>query len=310
MSQVSKAKLVAAICEAGGFGILAAGGRRPESIEAEIRSTRALTGENFGVNVVTLDQRIHQQLAVCVESKVSHIILGGGIPNSALIATAKSNGAKVICFAPSLPIGERLMRAGADALVVEGHEAGGHVGPVAAAALAQEMLPLIQRGVLVFIAGGIGTGEAVASYLALGMTGCQLGTRFLCSVESEAHPATKAVYLRAASRDAVLSPQLDPRLKFIPVRAIANVATEDFIVRQRELLSLMDAHAISQREANVEIEAFWSGRLQRAMRDGDTSNGSLMAGQSVGTVVREDSVYDIISELQDRAATALGRLAA
>ena len=155
MSHVSKAKLVAAICEAGGFGILAAGGRPPEWIEAEIRATRALTGEHFGVDVVTLDQRINQQLAVCVNSKVSHIILGGGIPNSALIATAKSNGAKVLCFAPSLPIGERLMRTGADALVVKDTKRG-HVGPVAAAALAQEMLPLVQRGILVFIAGGSG----------------------------------------------------------------------------------------------------------------------------------------------------------
>lgn len=308
MSQVSDARLVAAISQAGGFGILAAGGRRPESVGNEIVKTRALTDSSFGVNVVTLDPRANQQIEICVEARVTHIILGGGVPAAAQITSAKRNGARVICFAPSLPIGERLLRLGADALVVEGHEAGGHVGPVTTAALAQEMLPLMRRGALVFVAGGIGTGEAIASYLALGAAGCQLGTRFLCSTESGAHPVAKAAYLKAVARDAVLSSQRDSRLKIIPVRALANRATEDFLGKQRELLSLVDRGDISAREASIEVEAFWSGRLRAAIRDGDVIHGSLMAGQSVGAVTMEESVAEIMSALVDQAASALASL--
>src|SRR4051794_15461680 len=146
MSQISKARLVAAISEAGGFGVLAAGGRRPESVHREISLTRGLTTRPFGVNIVTLDPRADQQIEVCAENRVSHVVLGGGIPTASQITAAKRNGARVLCFAPSLPVGERLLRLGADALIVEGHEAGGHVGPVSAAVLVQEMLPLIRRG--------------------------------------------------------------------------------------------------------------------------------------------------------------------
>jgi enoyl-[acyl-carrier protein] reductase II len=300
---------MAAISQAGGFGVLAAGGRRPTSIEAEIVRSRALTERPFGVNVVTLDPRADQQIEVCLEAKVTHIVLGGGIPSAMQIARAKRNGARVMCFAPSLPIGERLLRLGADALIVEGHEAGGHVGPVSTSALAQEMLPLMRRGVLVFVAGGIGTGDAVASYLTLGAAGCQLGTRFLCALESEAHPAMKAHYLRAPARDAVLSSQLDPRLKMIPVRALRNKATEDFLSQQRELLRLVDEGTISIAEAGVQVEAFWSGRLRRAVLEGDTTHGSLMAGQSVGSIEAEESVSAIISSLVDQASCTLARIA-
>ncbi len=307
MSQISKARFVGAVCEAGGFGVVAAGGRRPSSIEAEIIETRALTDRDFGVNVVTLDPRIDQQLEVCVELKVSHIVLGGSVPSAAQIALAKSNGAKVMCFAPSLPVAERLLKNGADALLVEGHEAGGHVGPVTTANLVQELLPLIRRGVLVFAAGGIATGEMMGSYLALGIAGCQFGTRFLCSHESDAHPAMKSAFIRAHARDAILSARADPRLKTVPVRGLRNAAMEDFAARQIDLLFQVKNEQISLQEASIEIESFWSGRLRRAVVDGDVVHGSLMAGQSVWAVDREESVSDIVLSLTDAAASIVAR---
>ena len=307
MSQVSKAGLVAALCEAGGFGVLAAGGRRPSSVEAEILATRALTDRPFGVNVVTLDPRIDQQIQVCVELGVSHIILGGTIPSAAHIAQAKRGGAKVLCFAPSRPVAERVLKLGADALIVEGLEAGGHVGPSTTATLVQELLPLIRRGVLVFVGGGLATGDLMGAYLAMGVAGCQFGTRFLCSHESDAHPAMKAAVIRASARDAVLSAQADPRLKTVPVRALRNAAMADFAARQLELLFMLKKGDISLREANIAIESFWSGRLRRAVVDGDVIHGSLMAGQSAGAVSREESIDDIIQSLVDEAASVLAR---
>src|SRR5690606_4024636 len=123
---------------------------------------------------------------VCGRLNVSHIVLAGGLPKAASIKQAKDYGAKVICFAPALVIAKKLVRAGADALEVEGMEAGGHIGPVATSVLAQEILPHI-TDIPVFVAGGIGRGEAIASYLLMGASGVQLGTRFVCAEESIAH---------------------------------------------------------------------------------------------------------------------------
>jgi enoyl-[acyl-carrier protein] reductase II len=128
----------------------------------------------------------------------------------------------VICFAPALALAKKLVRSGVDALVIEGMEAGGHIGPVATSVLAQEILPELAGQVPVFVAGGIGRGEAIASYLEMGAAGVQLGTRFACATESIAHPAFKKAFLRANARDAVASVQIDPRLPVIPVRALKN----------------------------------------------------------------------------------------
>ena len=130
----------------------------------------------------------------------------------------------MICFAPALALAKKLVRTGADALVIEGMEAGGHIGPVSTSVLAQEILPVI-REVPVFVAGGIGRGEAIVGYLEMGAAGVQLGTRFVCATESIAHPEFKQAFIRAAARDAVPSVQLDPRFPVIPVRALANDGT-------------------------------------------------------------------------------------
>lgn len=306
MSWVSEHGLVAALANAGVFGVIASGGLASEALDREIVLCRALTDRPFGVNLVTFDARIAEQIEVCLNRRVSHIVLGGGIPGAELIARAKANGARVICFAASLAMGQRLVRSGADALIVEGHEAGGHVGPLSTGVLVQEILPLMPV-VPVFVAGGIGRGETILHYLAMGAAGCQLGTRFVCAHESRVHPATKATYLAAAGRDAVVSQQLDPKFRVIPVRALANEATGQFLDHQRIVIARHRAGEIALAEAQAAIEDFWSGRLRRAVVEGDVRQGSLMAGQSVGMVTREEPVAEIVLGLAEAAeARVLG----
>jgi len=218
------------------------------------------------------------------------------------IVRAKSAGAKVLAFAASLPMGTRALRNGADALIVEGREAGGHVGPLSTAVLVQEMLPLFVRAP-VFVAGGIGRGEMIAHLLQMGAAGCQIGTRFVCAHESRVHPKTKKAYLAASGRDAVLSVQIDPDFRVTPVRALANKASRAFVELQQQAIQRYRAGELSRTEVQSEIERFWAGRLRRAVIEGDTEYGSLMAGQSVGFVTREEPVAAIVDELVAQAAS-------
>jgi enoyl-[acyl-carrier protein] reductase II len=276
----------------------------PEVLGAEIAATAELTAEPFGVNLIIMHPQLDQLIDTCLAHGVSHIVLAGGLPGSATIRRIKDGGAKVICFVPSVMVGRKLVRTGADALIIEGMEAGGHTGPVATSVLAQEVLPAI-RDVPVFVAGGIGRGEAIISYLEMGAAGCQLGTRFVCASESIAHPRFKQAFIRADARDAVLSVQLDPRLPVIPVRALANHATERFLAKQQALIERFNTGGLSQREAQLEIEHFWAGALRRAVIEGDVEGGSLMAGQSVGLVTQEQSTAEILAELVAQATALL-----
>ena len=219
----------------------------------------------------------------------------------------KAFGAKVIVFAPTLALAKKLLRSGADALVIEGMEAGGHIGPVSTSVLAQEILPVLADEHLVFVAGGIGRGEAIAGYLEMGAAGVQLGTRFACATESIAHPDFKKAFFRAGARDAVASVQVDPRLPVIPVRALKNKGTELFTTKQREVAQRLDEDGIAMEEAQLQIEHYWAGALRRAVVDGDIEHGSLMAGQSVGMVTKEEPVAEIIATLLAESEAALAR---
>jgi len=304
MSWVSERNLVAAISNAGGFGVIACGAMTPELLTKENAGTKALTSKPFGVNLITMHPELELLIDVCLEAGTSHVVLAGGLPPSTAIVRLKEGGARVVCFAPAPVIAKRLVRNGADAIVIEGMEAGGHTGPVSTSVLAQEILPLIDE-VPVFVAGGIGRGQAIVSYLDMGAAGVQIGTRFVCAHESIAHAAFKKAFIRAQARNAVLSVQLDSRFPVIPVRALANKATDAFMERQREVIEAVDKGEIDQAEAQLEIEHFWAGALRRAVIDGDVENGSLMAGQSVGMVEKEQSTAEIIDELVDQAIAAL-----
>ena len=305
MSWVSERHLVSAVSNAGGFGLVACGAMSPELLDAEIAATRALTDRPFGVNLITMHPQLTDLIAVCARHGVTHVVLAGGLPPAGALDAIKGSGAKVVCFAPALSLAKKLIRSGVDALVVEGMEAGGHIGPVSTSVLAQEILPEIADQVPVFVAGGIGRGEAIAAYLDMGAAGVQLGTRFACATESIAHPNFKKAFFRASARDAVASVQIDPRLPVIPVRALKNAGAELFTAKQREVAALLDAGTIAMGEAQLQIEHYWAGALRRAVIDGDVDHGSLMAGQSVGMVTREEPVADIIAGLVAAAAEAL-----
>jgi enoyl-[acyl-carrier protein] reductase II len=304
MSWVSEHNLVAAISNGGGFGVIACGSMSPDLLGKEIAATRALTKKPFGVNLITMHPELVKLSDVCIEAGIGHVVLAGGLPASATISRLKDAGLKVLCFSPALPFAKRLARMGVDAIIIEGNEAGGHIGPVSTSVLAQEILPALPE-VPVFVAGGIGRGEAVVSYLEMGASGVQMGTRFVCATESIAHPNFKQAFIRANARDAVPSVQLDPRFPVIPVRALANKATERFLERQQEVISRYRDGKMDQKTAQLEIEHFWAGALRRAVIDGDVENGSVMAGQSVGMVTREQPCAEIISEIVDQALAAL-----
>jgi enoyl-[acyl-carrier protein] reductase II len=304
MTWVSERNLVAAISKAGGFGVVASGSMSPQLLSSEIRATQAMTTRPFGVNLITLHPELLELIDVCAAHRVGHVVLAGGLPSNAAISRIKRSGARVFCFAPALGFARKLVRMGVDAIVIEGNEAGGHVGPVSTGVLAQEILPHL-TGVPVFVAGGIGRGEAMLAYLEMGASGVQLGTRFVCAYESIAHPRFKRAFISAAARDAVASVQLDPRFPVIPVRALNNPATERFAAVQRGVIDRFTRGEISQKAAQLEIEHFWAGALRRAVIEGDIEAGSLMAGQSVGFVTREQSTAEILEELVGQALDAL-----
>ena len=304
MSWVSERHLVSALSNAGAFGVIACGAMEPARLAEEIAGTQALTSKPFGVNLITMHPRLDQLVDTCLAARVSHIVFAGGIPPGTAIKKAKDGGAKVVCFAPALSLAKRLIRAGADALVIEGSEAGGHIGPVSLTVLAQEILPHI-RDVPVFVAGGIGRGEAILSYLEMGAAGVQLGTRFVCARESIAHAKFKQAFIRGNARDAMPTIQLDDSFPVIPVRALQNEGTKRFLEHQAETIRRFKSGELTKEAAQLDIEHFWAGALRRAVMDGDVENGSLMAGQSVGMVTQEQTAAEIIAELRDQAAQAI-----
>lgn len=306
MSWLSERHLVSAISNAGGFGVIACGAMSPELLEAEILATRAMTDRPFGVNLITMHPQLSELVDVCLKNSVGHIVLAGGIPPAAAIKAAKDGGAKVIAFAPALVLAKRLIKMGVDALIIEGAEAGGHIGPVSLTVLAQEILPVI-REVPVFVAGGIGRGDAMVSYLDMGASGAQLGTRFAAASESIAHEKFKKAFVRGNARDAVASVQLDPRFPVIPVRGLSNEGSQQFIVHQADVINRFQSGALTREEAQLEIEHFWAGALRRAVIDGDVEHGSVMAGQSVGLVRSVQPVAEIIADLVDQALEAIVR---
>ncbi|MBF0401005.1 MAG: nitronate monooxygenase [Magnetococcales bacterium] len=296
MSWLSEHTLVAAISNAGGFGVLAGGSMPVDLLRQEIRATRERTAAPFGVNLITMHPALPDLVRMVAEEKVGHCILAGGLPEQETISTLKELGVKVVVFAPSLALAQRLIRRGADALIIEGNEAGGHVGPVSTGVLTQEILHQIDT-VPVFVAGGIANGRMVASLVGMGAAGCQLGTRFVCASECIAHENFKQAFIRAQARDAVVTAQFDPILPVIPVRALVNKGTNLFNQKQLQLIEEVRSGQKDRKDAQMELELFWVGALRRAAIEGDVEFGSVMAGQSVGLVKSIQPVQEIIDEL-------------
>lgn len=307
MTWVSDPRLVSAVGNAGGFGLLAGGNAPVDIFARQIDETRRLTDRPFGVNLITLAPVYAQQLDMVCDQQCPLVVFAGGIPKKREIAQARDAGARVMCFAPTAPLAHKLIDRGADALMLEGSEAGGHIGPVALSILLQQILFQVGQ-VPVFIAGGIATGRMMAHLLMMGAAGVQMGTRFVMSEECIAHPRFKEVFKKARARDAVATPQFDSRLPVIPVRALKNEGTTSFSMLQLELLKRLDDGEIDRQEAQYEVERFWVGALRKAAIDGDVEDGSLMAGQSVGLVEKVMPLKEIIDEMVRDAEAELQRL--
>ncbi len=296
MTWVSESTLVAAVSDAGGFGCLAGANVPNDALEQQIRETRRLTSSPFGVNLITIAPTYRDHLALVRDLKVPFVIFAGNFPRRSEVRMAKEGGAKVLCFASTHSIADRMLDYGADALILEGMEAGGHVGRVTLTILLQQVLFEVP-GVPIFAAGGVATGCMCAHLLLMGAAGVQLGTRFVVSHESRAHPEFKQAFLRAKARDAVATPQFDSRLPVVAVRALRNQATNEFRKLQLNLIQDLDKGIITRDQAQNQVEEFWMGRLRSAVVDGDVDNGSLMAGQSVGLVNNMMTVREIMNEL-------------
>ena len=301
MSWISESNLVSAISNAGGFGVIAGGNMPIELFRDEIAKTYEKTDRPFGVNLITIAPNFRHHLAHILDMEFPFVIFAGGLPPRDAIQKAKEAGCKVICFAPTVGIARQLIRLGVDALVIEGREAGGHIGPVSTSVLAEQILPETPE-VPVFVAGGIGTGRLMVHFLLMGSAGVQLGTKFAVADESPAHDNFKDALIRASAKDAQPTAQFDPRVPVIPVRAISNEGTRDFTTLQLGLVAQLERGALTSREASMKLEEFWIGGLKKAAIDGDIEGGSLMAGQSVGLVKDRKSVAESIAELLEEAA--------
>jgi len=264
-----------------------------------------LTDKPFGVNLITIAPAYKEHLKILKDLKLEYIVFAGSFPRSEEIAVAKETGAKVMCFASTLSIAKRMVRFGADAIILEGSEAGGHIGHVSATVLKQQVLFEIGDDIPVFMAGGIATGKMMAHTLLMGAAGVQLGTRFVMTDECCAHEKFKTVFKRANARDAISTPQYDSSLPVVAVRALRNKGLNNFGQLQLKLLKKLGAGEISREQAQEEVETYWMGALRKAVIDGDVENGSLMAGQSVGLVNEIVPVSELIEELINDASSAL-----
>jgi enoyl-[acyl-carrier protein] reductase II len=260
------------------------------------------------VNLITIAPNFRHHLEHVLDITFPFVIFAGGLPPRDAIARAKEAGSRVLCFAPTVGIAQGLIRRGVDALIIEGHEAGGHIGPVSTAVLAEQILPHATPEVPVFVAGGIGSGLMMVHYLLMGAAGVQIGTKFAVAEESPAHDNFKQALIRASAKDAVPTPQFDPRLPVIPVRALTNEGTRDFATLQLGLVAQLQREQVTPKEATLKLEEFWIGGLRKAAIEGDVERGSLMAGQSVGMVGEVLPVRRIIDQLVDEAVAEAERI--
>jgi enoyl-[acyl-carrier protein] reductase II len=297
MTWISDAPFVAAVSNAGAFGCLA----------DEILRTRDLTDRPFAVNLITIAPNYRAHLDAVAKSRVPFIVFAGSFPRKPEILKAKESGAKVLAFAPTESLARHLIGSGVDALILEGSEAGGHIGHVSLGILLQQVLLRIDE-VPIFVAGGIADGAYVAHLLLMGAAGVQLGTYFVLTEECGVHPRFKAAFIKAQARDAVATPQVGSELKVVAVRALRNRGLEGFLDLQVSLVGRRKRKEISHEEAQHEVESYWVGALRRAVKDGDVETGSLMAGQSVGLVDRVRPLREALSVLVADAEAELVRV--
>ncbi|OPZ85832.1 MAG: Nitronate monooxygenase [bacterium ADurb.Bin429] len=306
MTWISDVALCKAVSAHGAFPVLAGGNMPPAVFEQEVDRCLVELEKPFAVNLITIAPHFRAQFEILLAKPVPFVVFAGGFPRKSDIQQMKAAGKRTMSFASEGSIAEQQIGFGIDALILEGSEAGGHIGHVSLMVLLQQVLFKYQQ-VPVFVAGGIASGKMVAHLLLMGASGVQLGTRFVMSDECTAHPAFKEAFRKARARQAIATPQYDSRLPVVAVRAIKNRGTDDFGKLQLELIKRLEAGELTREQAQFEVENFWVGALRRAVVDGDVESGSLMAGQSVGLVHDVQPIADIIRELVDDAEAELER---
>lgn len=280
MAWVATSELAAAVSEAGGLGVIAAGGAPADVVRAEIKKARTLTDKPFGVNVMLMSPFADDVMQMLLEEKPAVVITGAGNPGK-YVESLKNAGIKVMPVVASAMLAKRLEKSGVDAIIAEGTEAGGHIGELTTMVLIPQVCDAVD--IPVVAAGGIADARGVVAAFALGADGVQVGTRFICSDECIAHENYKNAVIKAKERDAVVT----GRSTGAPVRALKNKLTREYEKLEKEG---------ADREA---IEALGVGGLKRAFLEGDTETGSLMAGQSAAMVKAIEPCAEIIKELFD-----------
>ena len=212
-----------------------------------------------------------------------------------------------MAFASNESIAKRMIDSGVDGLMLEGSEAGGHIGHVSLIILLQQVLFAIEE-IPVFVAGGIATGRLMAHLLLMGAAGIQMGTRFVATEECEVHPKFKQAFIKARARDAIATPAVGSELNVVAVRAIRNKGMDDFANLQMELIQKNRSGELSKKDAQYEVENFWVGALRNAVQQGDIDHGSLMAGQSVGLVAKSQTISELFDEMITDAENELIRI--
>lgn len=282
MANIAEHNLVAAVSNAGGLGIIAAGGMNAEQVREEIRKTKELTDKPFGVNVMLLNPDTPNVAKVLVEEKVAVVTTGAGTPEPYMKDWLEAD-IKVIPVVASVALAKRMQRCGAAAVVAEGTESGGHIGESTTMALVPQVVDALD--IPVIAAGGVGDGRGFAAALMLGAEGVQIGTRFLVAKECIVHENYKELVLKAKDIDSVVT----SRSTGHPVRVLRNAMTREYLKLEKEGKGL------------EEMEKLTLGSLRKAVFDGDKAGGSFMAGQIAGLIHKEQTAKDIIEEITAEA---------
>ncbi|MCW2278416.1 enoyl-[acyl-carrier-protein] reductase FabK [Heliophilum fasciatum] len=289
MAWVATAELAAAVSEAGGLGLVGAGQAPAEWVDNEIRKIKERTNKPYGVNVMLMSPHVDEIMEVIIAHRVPLITTGAGNPGK-YIARLKEIGTKVIPVVSSVALAQRLEKSGVDGLIAEGMESGGHVGELTTMALVPQVVDAVK--IPVIAAGGIADGRQFAAAIALGAVGVQMGTRFMCAKECTIHPNVKQAVLKAKDRDTVVT----GRPTGHPVRVIKNKLSRQF-------------EEMEKRAADAEeFEKLGVGKLRMAMVNGDTDQGSVMAGQVAAMVCNEMPAAAIIEDIMAGAQRTLERI--
>ena len=286
MAWVAEHHLAAAVSEAGGFGLIGAASAPAEIVREEIRKAKALTDKPFGVNIMLLNPNSEEVAKVVVEEGVKAVTTGAGNPEK-FIPIFKEAGIKVIPVVASVAMAKRMERYGADAVVAEGMEAGGHIGSQTTMALIPQVVDAVDTPVIA--AGGIGDGRGFAAVTMLGAEAVQMGTRFVVADESIVHDNYKDRIVKAKDIDTVVTGLSTGH----PIRVLRNQMTKEY-------LKLEESGAPFE-----ELEKLTLGALRKAVMDGDIKNGSVMAGQIAGLVHKRQSCKEIIEEIMREAESLL-----